>query len=153
MWKEAGAIILHAYLLFHCAKLWVEGLEVVSKTALSVHSSLEVSQCHLTQPIRAHSQSCADLLTHILGFSRINIYPEKSKATEASIYRSGHAWIQPCALRLSALNSNSNLLKNHACYSEGTNTYTVLYIQHVVLLFSPFWDVNKKRSKWAISEV
>ncbi len=47
----------HAYLLFHGAKLWVEGLEVVSEAALSVHSGLEVSQRHLTQPVRAHCQS------------------------------------------------------------------------------------------------
>lgn len=45
----------HTYLLFHRAKLWVEGLEVVSETAVSVHGGLEVSQRHLTQPVRAYT--------------------------------------------------------------------------------------------------
>lgn len=46
----------HFYLFFHCAKLRVEGLEVVSETAVSVHSNFEVSQRHLAQPVRAHHQ-------------------------------------------------------------------------------------------------
>lgn len=53
------------YLLFHCAKLRVQGLEVVSEIALSVYSSLEVSQCHFSQPVRTRRQSqSTHLYTH-----------------------------------------------------------------------------------------
>lgn len=66
-------ILVQAYLLFNCAKLWVQGLEVVSKTALSVHSGLEVSQCHFAKPVRDYFCQFICHLSHTQKFRSTRI--------------------------------------------------------------------------------
>lgn len=73
-----------AYLLLHCAKLWVKGLKVVSEIALSVHGSLEVPKCHFTQPVSRRCQSKSlHSYTHTC-LSNINSEPLRSIRALAS---------------------------------------------------------------------